>query len=288
MALIRGRSLRTRRQVVEFLLRDLHLTLAPEVVEWFNYIKNLFPKSELKAKSIDLIDKAVKKEFHRQAGWNNGEWYNPGIPYIKLVSSGLPYFDFSIDLYLVASIDVAWEDKINWYSDECVLIEPIKKDIEKFQMPLDFLKAIAEGDLSQFEKRKIEVGTGYSTWHVPSLNKEIRLHDTFLRSLHDTFHGKPLGPALTYYGLASMRDSYLSEQKLLRAPPLALKASREDTLSEAETSKKREEVKEALTGKTLRLGTREAEAILSAKFDPALSVAENVKLCLESLQQGRP
>jgi len=163
-----------------------------------------------------------------------------------------------------------------------------KKEVGKFQISLDFLGAIAEGDLAQFERRETEVGTGYFTWYVPSLNKEVRLHDTFLRSLHNAFYGKPLGPALTYYGLASMRDSYLAGQALLRAPPLALKESSEDTSSEMEIAQKREQVQEALTGKTLRLSVREAEAVLDTAFVPSLSVEENINACLKSLRWGRP
>lgn len=282
MALIRGRHFNREKQAITLALQDLHLSLAPELVEWFGYIKNHFPQSELEAKNRELIDKAVKKEFHRQAEWK-GDWYNPGIPYIKLISGRIPYLDFSVDLYLVASLDVVWEDKGRWDSDECILIEPIKKGAGKFQISLDFLRAVAEGSLSQFERKEVEVGAGFFTWYVPALGKEVRLHDTFVRSIHDAFCGKPLGPALTYYGLASMRDSYLAEQKLLEAPSSALKELREGALSEAEITQKRDLVQKALIGKTLRLGAREAEAVLDTAFVPSLSVEENIELCLKSL-----
>ena len=63
MALIKGKSFKTRKQAVEFLLKDRHLLIKPEVVEWFSYARICFSESELEEKSEELIGKQVRKRF---------------------------------------------------------------------------------------------------------------------------------------------------------------------------------------------------------------------------------
>ena len=70
MALIRQRSFTTKKQAVEFLLRDQHLLLKSEVAEWFGYARIHFSETELKEKSQDLIGKQVRKSYCRSAGWS--------------------------------------------------------------------------------------------------------------------------------------------------------------------------------------------------------------------------
>ena len=97
----------------------------------FGYAQDHFPRSELNEKSRDLISKAVRKEFPRNAEWS-GEWHYITIPHIQFVTRNYPYyFDFTLDLYLAAFIDVEWKEKGYYgsFSKRCVVIEPIKKEI---------------------------------------------------------------------------------------------------------------------------------------------------------------
>lgn len=108
MALIEGKSFNNRKQAVEFLLRDLHLLLQPEVVEWFNYARIYFSESELEQKSEELVGRQVRKSFSRNAAWRKDTEYVVG-PYYKVVTSSHPYYyDFTLNFYLVASVKVYW------------------------------------------------------------------------------------------------------------------------------------------------------------------------------------
>jgi len=275
MALIRGKSFNTRKQAVEFLLRDRHLLIKPEVVEWFSYARIYLPESELEGKSEELVSKQVRKIFPRNAEWLKDTEYVV-TPYYKFVSSSCPYYyDFSLDLHLVASIEVTWIKGYNEYSENCVVIELIKKDVEKFKLPLDFLQAISEGDLSQFQQRGRD-NRGYYTWHISSLDQDVKLHGVLLRCLGDAFQGKPLGPALVYHRLANWREGKLAEQSLLMSPSTTSAL----VIKEAPICK-REEVEEALTGGKLGIRARDAKKALDAVFNPSLSLEENVRHCLQ-------
>lgn len=273
MALIEGKSFNNRKQAVEFLLRDLHLLLQPEVVEWFNYARIYFSESELEQKSEELVGRQVRKSFSRNAVWRKDTEYIVG-PYYKVVTSGHPYYyDFTLNLYLVASVKVYWTKGYDKLSQNCVVIEQIKKDAEKFKLPLDFLEAISQGDLSQFNQRGRD-NRGYYTWHIPSVDQDVKLHGVLLRTLEDAFQGKPLGPALVYYGLASWEEGKLAEQSLLKSPiAAALGSPKKAPIC------KREEAEEALTGLGIRV--RDANKALDAVFDPSLSLEENVRHCLQ-------
>ena len=273
MALIRGKSLKTRKQAVDFLLRDRHLLIRPEVVEWFSYARIHFSQSELDEKSEELIGKQVRKNIYRSADWNGSKYYIVG-PYYKFVTSRRPFhYDFTLNLYLVASLEVYWTKSYRDYGEDCIVIEPIKEKIQNFKMPLDFLESISQGDLSQFEQRERD-NQGYYTWHIPSMDQDIKLHGLLLKSLEDAFRGKPLGPALVYYGLANWGEGKLAEQSLLMAP----------SITSALVSKKapicnRDEVEGILIG----LGYKKSEAnkALDAVFNPSLSWEENVRQCIQ-------
>ncbi|MBA7659277.1 hypothetical protein ES703_67254 [subsurface metagenome] len=275
MALIKGKSFKTRKQAVEFLLRDRHLLIKPEVVEWFSYARIYFSESELEEKGKGLVDKQVRKSFTRNAEWLKETEYVVA-PYYKFVTSGHPYYyDFTLDLHLVASIEVNWTRGYDEYSANCIVIELVKKEVEKFKLPLDFLQAISEGDLSGFQQRGRD-NRGYYTWHIPSLDQDVKLHSVLLKSLEDAFQGKPLGPALVYYRLANWGEGKLAEQSLLMSP-----STTSALVSKEAPICKREEVEEALTGGKLGIRARDAKKALDAVFDPSLSLEENVRHCLQ-------
>ncbi len=277
MALIKGKSFNTRKQAVEFLLRERHLLIKPEVVEWFSYARIYFSETELEEKSEELIGKQVRKSFTRNAKWLKDTEYVVA-PYYKFVTSSHPYYyDFTLDLHLVASIEVDWTKGYYEYSVNCVVIELIRKEAEKFKLPLDFLEAISKGDLSQFEQRGRD-NRGYYTWHIPSLDQDVKLHGLLLRSLAAAFQGKPLGPALVYYGLANWEEGKLAEQSLLMSP-----STTSALVSKEAPICKREEVEEALTGGKLGIRARDAKKALDAVFNPSLSLEENVRHCLQYL-----
>ena len=275
MALIKGKSFKTRKQAVEFLLKDRHLLLKPEVVDWFSYARIYFSESELEEKSKELVGKQVRKSFTRNAEWLKETEYIVA-PYYKFVTSSHPYYyDFSLDLHLVASVEVDWTRGYQEYSTNCVVIELIKKDVEKFKLSLDFLQAISEGDLSQFQQRGRD-NRGYYTWYIPSLDLDVKLHGVLLRSLGDAFQGKLFGPALVYHGLASWGEGKLAEQSLLMPSSTTIAL-----VSEKALICKREEVMDALTGKSLAMRAKDANNALDAVFNPSLSLEENIRRCLQ-------
>ncbi len=277
MALIRQRSFTTKKQAVEFLLRDQHLLLKSEVAEWFDYARIHFSETELKEKSQDLIGKQVRKSYCRSAGWS-GTWEYIVMPYYKFVTSSRPYYyDFNLHLYLVASIEVNWIQYGQEYRENCVVIELVKKDIEKFQLPLDFLEAIGRGNLSHFQQRERD-NRGFYTWHISSLGRDIKLHGVLLQCLVNAFHDKPLGPTLVCYKLADLGEGMLAERSLLMLPPAAVAS-----MTEEAPACKRAEVEEALTSKTLGIGAKEAGKALDAAFNPSLSLEDNVTNCLKYL-----
>jgi len=275
MALIRRKSFNTRKQAVEFLLKDRHLLIKPEVVEWFSYARIYLSESELEEKSEELVGKQVRKNFTRNAEWRKDTEYIVA-PYYKFITSSPPYYyEFTLDLHLVASIKVDWTKGYHEYSVNCVVIELIKKEVEKFKLPLDFLEAIGKGDLSHFEQRGRD-NRGYFTWHIPSLDQDAKLHGVLLEFLEDAFQGNPLGPALVYYGLANWGEGKLAEQSLLMSP-----STTRALVSKEAPICKREEVEEALTGGKLGIRARDAKKALDAVFNPSLSLEENVKCCLQ-------
>ncbi len=217
MALVRNKSFPTRRQAVEFLLRDQHILLRPEVADWFSYTRICFSGSELEEKSRKLIAKQVRNSFPRDADWFPKREYIV-VPYYKFVTSGLPYYyDFTLNLYLAASVEVEWTKHDQDYSASCVVIELIKKDVEKFKLPLHFLEAVSKNDLNQFKQMERD-NLGYYTWHIPSHNLDVKLHGFLLKCLEKAFRGKPLGPALVYYGLANWEEGKMAEQSLIMSP----------------------------------------------------------------------
>ncbi|GAI68673.1 unnamed protein product, partial [marine sediment metagenome] len=200
MALIKGKSLNTEKQAVDFLLEDRHLLIRPEVVKWFRGARIHFSESELEEKSEELIGKEVRKHIYRSADWEDADKYYIVGPYYKFVTSQRPYFyDFTLNLYLVASLEVYYTKNHQDYDFDCIVVGPLKEKIQEFKLPLDFLEAISQGDLSQFEQKERD-NQGYFTWHIPSIDQDIKLHGVLLESLQDAFLGKPLGPALVYYG----------------------------------------------------------------------------------------
>jgi hypothetical protein len=276
MALIRGKSLNTRKQAVDFLLRDRHLLIRSEVVEWFSYARIHFSESELDEKSEELIGKQVRKNIYRSADWSGINYYIVG-PYYKFVTSRQPfYYDFTLNLYLVASLEVSWTKNSRAYGEDCVVVGPLKEKIQNFKIPLDFLEAISQGDLSQFEQRERD-NQGYYTWHIPSMDQDIKLHGLLLKSLEDAFRGKPLGPALVYYGLASLEEGRRAEQSLSLMPSPTTRA----LVSKKAPICTREEVKEALIGGKLGISARDADKALDAVFNPSLSWEENVRQCIQ-------
>ena len=279
MALIKGKSFDTREQAVEFLLRDRHLLLKPEVVEWFSYARIYFSESELKEKSKELVGKQVRKNFPRNVECLRETEYVITPPYYKLVtSSHSRYYDFTLDLYLVASIEVQhWTKGYQEYSESCVVVELMKKDAEKFKLPLDFLEGISKGDRSQFEQRGRD-NRGYYTWHISSLDQDIKLHGLLLRSLEDAFQGKQLGPALVYYGLADWAEGKLAEQSLLMSP-----STKSALVSKEAPICTREQVEEVLTRGNLGIKMADARKALDAVFNPYSSLEENVRHCLQVL-----
>jgi len=273
MALIKGKSFSTRKQAVEFLLKDRHLLMRPEAVEWFSYARIYFSESELEEKSEEVIGKQVRKSFTRNAEWFKKTEYIVA-PYYKFVTASHPYYyDFTLNLHLVASLEVDWTKGYKEDSANCIVIELIKRDVEKFRLPLDFLEAIGKGDLSQFEQRGRD-NLGYYTFHIPSLDQDIRLHGVLLGALEGAFRGKPLGPALVYYGLASWEEGKLAEQSLLSLPITSALVGKKAIC-------KREEVEEALTRGNLGIGVRDAKKALDDVFDPSLSLEENVRHCFQ-------
>ncbi len=287
MALIRGKSPNTRKQAIDFLLKDRHLLIRPEVVEWFSYAQIHFSESELEEKSEELIGKQVRKHIYRSADWDGSKYYVVA-PYYKFVTSQHPYFyDFVLNLYLVASLEVYYTKGGRDYDSDCVVIEPVgppKEGIEKFKLPLDFLEAISQGDLSQFEQKERD-NQGYYTWHIPSIDQDVKLHGLLLKSLEDAFLGKPLGPSLVYYGLASWEEGIRAEKSLLLMPSPSVAEQRLSQTSPPSATTlapplcKRAEVEEVLLG--LAYKKSEATKALDAVFNPALSLEENLQLCLK-------
>ena len=273
MPLIKGKTLNTKKQAVDFLLKDRHLIIRPEVVDWFSFAQIHFSESELEEKSEEFIGKEVRKSIYRSADWDGNNYYIVA-PYYKFITSRHPYFyDFTLNLYLVASLEAYWTKGGREYDSHCVVIGSLKEKVQEFKMPLDFLEGISQGDLSHFEQKERD-NQGYYTWHIPSMNQDIKLHGVLLKSLEDAFRGKPLGPALVYYGLANWGEGKLAEQSLLMAP----------SITSALVGKKapictREEVEEALIG----LGYKKSEAnkALDAVFNPSLSWEENVQQCIQ-------
>ncbi len=273
MALIRGKSLNTKKQAVDFLLKDRHLLIRPEVVEWFSYARIHFSESELEEKSEELIGKQVRKHIYRSADWEADKYYIIG-PYYKFVTSQRPFhYAFTLNLYLVASLEVYWTKGGQDYDSHCVVIGPLKEKVQEFKLPLDFLEAISQGDLSQFEQKERD-NQGYYTWHISSIDQDIKLHGLLLKSLEDAFLGKPLGPALVYYGLANWEEGRRAERSLSLMP---------SPIPEALTAPlcKREEVEEALTGGKLGIRARDGKKAVDAVFNPSLSLEENVRHCLQ-------
>lgn len=273
MALLKGKSFSTRKQAVEFLLKDRHLLMRPEAVEWFSYARIYFSESELEEKVEELVGKQVRKSFPRGAEWlKKTECII--APYYKFVTASHPYYyDFTLNLHLVASVEVDWTKGYKEDSANCIVIELIKKDVEKFRLPLDFLEAISKGDLSQFEQRGRD-NLGYYTFHIPSLDQDVKLHGVLITSLEGAFQGKPIGPALVYYGLASWEEGKLAEQSLLSLPITSALVGKKAIC-------KREEVEEFLTDGKPGIRARDARKALDAVFDPSLSLEENVKQCFK-------
>jgi len=286
MSLIKGESLNTEKQAVDFLLKDRHLLIRPEVVKWFRGARIHFSESELEEKSEELIGKQVRKHIYRSADWEGESKHYVVAPYYRFVTSRRPfYFDFTLNLYLVASLEVYYTKNHQDYTSDCVVVGPLKEKIQEFKVPLDFLEAISQGDLSQFEQRERD-NQGYYTWHIPSMEQDIKLHGVLLESLQDAFLGKPLGPALVYYGLlASLEEGRRAEQSLLLMPSPTVAEQRLSLTSPPSTKTlgapicNRAEVEEALI--KLAYTKREAKEALDAVFNPSLSLEENIQLCLK-------
>lgn len=288
MPLIKDKSLYTKKQAVDFLLKDRHLLIRPEVVDWFSYARIHFSESELEEKSVELIGKQVRKSFTRSADWEGETNHYVVAPYYKFVISQHSYFyDVTLNLYLVASLEVYWTKGGLDYDSQCVVLEPVgppKEGIEKFKLPLDFLEAISQGDLTKFEQKERD-NQGYCTWHIPSLDQDIKLHGILLKSLEDAFLGKPLGPSLVYYGLASWEEAIGVEQSLLSVPSLSAAGQSLAPTSPPSTSAlvapvcRREEILDALLG--LMYKKSEADKALDTFFNSSVSIAANIKLCLQ-------
>ena len=85
--------------------KQLGMSLAHEVTNWFAYVTGKYDPTELKARARSLIAKVLKDEYGKVDGWW-GEWRYFPVPRLKYVSRGFPYLEFDVDLYLAASLHV--------------------------------------------------------------------------------------------------------------------------------------------------------------------------------------
>ncbi len=174
--------------------------LDPGVLGWFSFVEDGYDKTELRNMTQGIIERELKKEFKAQE-WHGLWWYVP-IPRTKYVQRDLPRLTFEVDLYFSASVDVTWY-YLGWsYGNcrmvPCAVVAPLHKKAEKFSVPLVLLKALAEGNMADFQM--VEKEKGWTTWHIDGFDQEARIPDS-LRDFLSSLSGKSLGKSLEKSGL---------------------------------------------------------------------------------------
>ncbi|MBA7696551.1 hypothetical protein ES703_105201 [subsurface metagenome] len=66
------------------------------------------------------------------------------------------------------------KEPLNYEIIPCVVVAEVEKAVEKIALPIVFLKAAVDGDLSYFEV--VETEFSFTTWRVPGFEYKVRLH----------------------------------------------------------------------------------------------------------------
>lgn len=278
MAIIEDASFSTRVEAVKLVLDEVNLAeLSPEAADWFVYVKDLFNKVEL----YDRCDGIIRRELARKykgLEWDDweGEWQYISVPHAKLITAGLPHLSFEIDLYVAGSGEVIWvEDDTPL---QCVVIAEVKKAVEKITLPLVFLKAAVDGELSQFEV--VETEFNFTTWQVPGFERSVRLHNSLIPLWQRAFSKKALGATLVRFGLISPGQALLVDQATANKAPDVDKSV--DTTEVAFNPHK-------LRARLQELGFTENkidQAISADLFPEGCSLEDAIKLALQSFDRG--
>lgn len=278
MAVIEDASFSTRVEAVKLVLREVNLAeLSPEAADWFVYVKDLFNKIELYDRCDGIIRRELARKF-KGLEWDDweGTWQYIPVPHVKLVTAGLPHLSFEIDLYVAGSGGIIWSG-----DDEplqCVVIAEVKKAVEKITLPLFFLKAAVDGELSQFEV--VESEFNFTTWQVPGFERNVRLHNSLLPLWQRMFSKKALGATLVRFGLISPGQALLVDQvSANKAPEVDKSVYTKETALDSHK----------LRARLQELGFTEnkIDEVIGADFFPdGCSLEDAIKLALQSFDRG--
>lgn len=275
--IINGQTLNSWEEAVNAVFREANAPPFPlSIIKCFTFISKLGDESEFKDKAERFINKEFKVDFtyhQRELSW----WYVP-VPRVKYSRQDLPHLAFNIDLYIVATAEFHYwvMDYMKYEKTEakypCTLISKFIENIAKFDVPLVLLKAIADGDYSQYEV--VEKERFWTTLDVNGF--EAHLPDSFAQMVMG-LHGKPLGKSLEAMKLVDAGVSALINKNLLVPLPIPeISAKSPEKLDGAHLT-------EAVVDKLTELGWTQDEAsdaINSITFPATSTVEEIVKLIL--------
>lgn len=212
------KNITTYEEAIDLVYSETHLPeVSPDFLRCFKFIPNTYDKGELKSMAIKSIDKELKKVL-KECKWEAFSYYI-AIPRTKYLSNALPYLNFTIELYVVASVAVSYEvyyKKMDRYCNEngpCVsVIIRLVEEVTNFNVPLLLIKALSEHNDSQYEIIMKE--PNWTTWDVNGF--EARIPDTFI-SMIKRFNGNSIGESLEALkiidtGVGQLIDKGLSKQ----------------------------------------------------------------------------
>jgi len=284
MSVTEDASFSTRAEAIRFVLREVNLArLSPEVADWFFYVKDFFGKGGLYDQCGAIVDKELRKKF-KVLDWE-GTWQYVCVPHVGLVVSGLPYLSFDIDLHVSASTRVTWYyagegEPLEYEVIPCVVVAEVQKAVEQLVLPMVFLKAAVDGDLTSFDV--VESDFNFTTWLVPGFDHKVKLHSSLIPVWQQTFQGRALAGALTHFGLISAGQSLLLDQVIS-----GNKAAKLDEVVDAEEAAPFEEHKLRIRLQELGFSrTQIDEAISNTSFGTGCSLEQAVRLALDYFGPG--
>jgi hypothetical protein len=257
---IEGRGLNSWQEAVSVAFTEANIPPMPlEVINCFTFLTKTYVESELKAKADGYIAKELNVSFE----WSNRkyEWWYVPVPAVKYIKRDFPHLSFVIDLYIAATAQFQyWKyDAMTCHKSEatspCVLVGKFIDDIAMFDVPPVLLKAIADGDSSNFEV--VEKDRFWTTWDVNGF--EARMPDSFIPLLQN-LKGKFSGKSLEHLKIISGGVGQLLDKNIAAATVLSLNSPSNTVATPPGTY---QEIADCLMG---QMGYQKEKAEKAAKY----------------------
>jgi hypothetical protein len=166
--------------------------MKPEVATLFG---SGLDRGGLRQEMERVVASAIKARYGKGAWWEIEEWWLVPVPRPRYEARALPCLVVESKVHGVAAVEVVPErSRRRGY---ITVVQPLAKP-QTTLLPLHFLRALLDGDLDRY--RKVGKDGLWTSWEVVGLKQPLRLHDSLVEGLTQTFKVKPVPRWLEDFG----------------------------------------------------------------------------------------